>query len=177
MDPERFENCGIILISHNTAGVQLILLVVKKFKQVDPTNSSGCSSVLFGLGHIPLRLCHTVLCSKMGEIEELLSSLLREQDSISSATMCQSPETDSQPASRWTVCPETCWPQLAFHCSRKPHCLAEESAASSPLSFPSSPKEVQMQFGLQPVLEHLCSQGYFLGLMPQRPRLLLPSNP
>lgn len=88
VDPERFENGGIILISHNTAGVQLILLVVKKFKQVDPTNSSGCSSVLFGLGHIPLRLCHTVLCSKMGEIEELLSSLLREKGSISRTVSC-----------------------------------------------------------------------------------------
>lgn len=51
----------------------------KKFKQVDPTNSSACCSVLLGLGHIPLCLCHTVLCSKMGEIKELLSSLLREK--------------------------------------------------------------------------------------------------
>lgn len=62
VDPERFGNCGVTLISRNTSGVQLILLgIEKKFKQVDPTNSSACSSVLLGLGHIPLRLCHTLL--------------------------------------------------------------------------------------------------------------------
>lgn len=92
---------------------------------------------------------------------------MEEEDSISSATMCHSSETDRQPPDGQSA-QKPAGPSWLFTALGG---LAEESAALS-LSFPSNPK-VQMHFGLQPVLELLCNQGWFLGLMPQR---LLPSN-
>lgn len=94
---------------------------------------------------------------------------MEEEDSISSATMCQSSETDRQPPYGQSA-QKPAGPSWLFTALGG---LAEESAVLS-LSFPSHPTEVQMHFGLQPVLEHLCNQGCFLGLIPQR---LLPSNP